>query len=134
MLVLNNIVKTYPNGDSKLNALEHGSIVYYQNKKNITRVREIMSTSGETLPEDFWMQIFSVFSHDPKTTLPGQSQVCLGLLLSMQSDEKSVSTSAAQSLCGIAINRLMMDYVSNFILQSTDRIFSVKPGILLREG
>lgn len=59
----------------------YGSIVYYQNEKNIARVREIMSTSGETLPEDFWMQIFSVFSHDPKTTLPGQSQVCLGLLL-----------------------------------------------------
>lgn len=61
--------------------IPYGSIVYYQNENNISHVRETMSNSGETLPDDFWMQIFTAFSHDTLSTILGQSQVCLGLLL-----------------------------------------------------
>lgn len=61
--------------------IPYGSIVYYQSEKNIFQVRQQMSTTGETLPEDFWMQIFSVFSRDPLSTAAGNSQICLGLLL-----------------------------------------------------
>lgn len=61
--------------------IPYGSIVYYQSEKNISQIRKRMSTSGETLPEDFWMQIFTAFSHDSLSTVDGNAQICLGLLL-----------------------------------------------------
>lgn len=69
--------------DAPLEKLDipYGSIIYYQSEKNISKTRQQMSTSGETLPEDFWMQIFTVFSHDSLSTVDGNAQICLGLLL-----------------------------------------------------
>ncbi len=61
--------------------LEHGSIVYYPNKNNISKVRAIMQTQGAHLPDDYWYQIFTAFSKDECSTPNGKSQMNIGMLL-----------------------------------------------------
>lgn len=69
--------------DNTLEELEidSGSVICYPNKDNIKKIRDIMQTEGECLPDDYWYQCFTAFSQDEISTPVGKSQMCIGILV-----------------------------------------------------
>lgn len=61
--------------------VDSGSVICYPDKENIGKVRKIMQTQGERLPDGYWYQCFTAFSRDASSTPAGGAQMCIGILV-----------------------------------------------------
>lgn len=109
----------------ELNIKEESMIIYPEPKDTRT-VREIMNAEDESLPNNFWYQLFTAFSSDSVSTPMGKGQIAIGVIVpySMESywgkynDKKEVKQ-RIQEMVIKKVEELFPQIIGNYVVLDT---------------
>lgn len=113
------------NTREELNIKEESMIIYPE-PKDIRIVREIMNSEDESLPDNFWYQLFTAFSNDSVSTPEGKAQIAIGVIVpySMENywgkgNNKKEVKQRIQEMVTRKVEELFPQIVGNYVVLDT---------------
>lgn len=94
--------------------IDYGSVIFYPDKENVKEIRNIMKTEGESLPEGYWYQCFTAFSRDEMSTPAGKSQMCIGILVPYDFQNKWWAGEQYKEKKRLLVQRILKDVEKHY--------------------
>lgn len=106
--------------------IKEESMIVYPEPKDIRTVREIMNSEENSLPVNFWYQLFTVFSNDSLSTPEGKGQIAIGVIVpySMENywgkdNNKKEVKQRIQEMVTKRVEELFPQIVGNYVVLDT---------------